>query len=445
MAEGSLSLNAFGSAWGELPLTASMPLGEYQVLFKQKDGTGIGAAVLFRLEEYKRPEFQVTVTPPEENGRPKVFRAGEPVEADIVASYYFGGPVAGATVEVVVQQRPYWLSWSPDRDYPWLYDDAREAQSRHWYGGGNIVHRETLRTDSEGKARVRFAAPGTEHQDFEYAIEARVTDASRREINGQGKVRVSRQPYFVFARAGHNIYAPGDEVRATLKAMDANEQPMPEASGQVTVTRERWIEIWIDPEGREVSGDEIARVREQSRIFPPPPKRPGGPGWIPRFRGYKSEEILKRSLSTGASGEAEVSFTAQREGYYKIVWSSEETDDFPVRGETTVWVADRNVTELGYHHHGGVGIIVDEETFHEGRRSPVMLTTRTAGAWVLFSVEADDLLEYRLVHMSGTAKLIELDIAQRHVPNIFLEAAMVQDGNLHLDSKEVIVPPSAAS
>ena len=442
VAEANLALNAFGSAWADLALTTAMPLGEYQVVFKQKDGNAIGSATLFRLEEYKRPEFQVAVTPPEEDGRPKVFRAGEAVEADIVASYYFGGPVAGAEVEVVVQQRPYWITWQPERDYPWLYQDAAQAmQMRPWHGGGQVVHRETLRTDAEGKARVRFQTPGSEHQDFEYAIEARVTDASRREITGQGKVRVSRQLYSAFARADHNIYAPGDEVRATIRTMDANERPVPGATGRVTVTRERWIEIWVDPDGREVSGDELVRERAQSRIFPPPPKRPGGPGWIPRFRGYKSEVILERSLSTGASGEAEVKFTAQREGYYKIAWSSEETDDFPVRSETTVWVADRNVRELGYHHHGGVGIIVDEETFHEGRKGPVMLTTQTPGAYVLFSIEADDLLEYRLVHMTGTAKLIELDIAQRHVPNIFLEAASVQDGNLHLDSKEVIVPP----
>ncbi len=435
MAAASLALNVFGSAWAEVALTSTMPLGEYQVVFKQKDGAGIGVATLFRLEEYKRPEFQVAVTPPEENGRPKVFRAGETIEADIVASSYFGGPVAGATAEVVVQQRPYWIAWHPEREYAWLYQDAAESmRSRPWHGGGQVVHRETLRTDADGKARVRFQTPsGSEHQDFEYAIEARVTDASRREINGQGSVRVSRQLYHVFARADHNIHAPGDEVRVTLKAMDANERPVAEATGRATVTRERWIEIWVDPEGREVSGDELARTRKEAR--------PRGPGWRPRFRGYKSETILERSLSTGSEGEAEVVFTAQREGYYKVAWASEEKDDFPVRGETSVWVADRSATDLGYHHHGGVGIIVDEDTFHEGRKGPVMLTARTAGSYVLFSVEADDLLEYRLVHMTGTAKLIELGITARHVPNIFLEAALVQDGGVHIDSREVIVPP----
>jgi len=60
--EGSLKLNAFGSAWDALELGGTLPLGPYQVNFwtagrKQR----IGGATLFRLEEYKLPEFKVSV------------------------------------------------------------------------------------------------------------------------------------------------------------------------------------------------------------------------------------------------------------------------------------------------------------------------------------------------------------------------------------------------
>jgi uncharacterized protein YfaS (alpha-2-macroglobulin family) len=63
-------LNAFGSAWGTLELTETMPLGEYRIQFWD-DGRKdvIGQATLFRLEEYKLPEFKVSVQTPEENGK----------------------------------------------------------------------------------------------------------------------------------------------------------------------------------------------------------------------------------------------------------------------------------------------------------------------------------------------------------------------------------------
>src|SRR5262249_43959178 len=99
--EGKAELNAFGSEWGSMELTEGMPLGEYRINFWEVGrNKHIGHATLFRLEEYKLPEFQVSVQTPEENGRKKAFRLGEKVEANIQADYYFGGPVANATVEV---------------------------------------------------------------------------------------------------------------------------------------------------------------------------------------------------------------------------------------------------------------------------------------------------------------------------------------------------------
>ncbi|MCH8277802.1 MAG: 50S ribosomal protein L3, partial [Proteobacteria bacterium] len=52
--EKEVALNAFGSAWGSLQLTDTMPLGEYRVTFRERNGgSHIGDATLLRLEEYK--------------------------------------------------------------------------------------------------------------------------------------------------------------------------------------------------------------------------------------------------------------------------------------------------------------------------------------------------------------------------------------------------------
>ena len=118
--EGKATLNSFGSAWGTVELTTELPLGEYKVQFwDQGRHNGIGNAALFRLEEYKLPEFKVAVKTPEEDGKKKAFRLGDKVEVNIQADYYFGGPVSGASVEVVVYQSPFYHYWFPRRDYAW--------------------------------------------------------------------------------------------------------------------------------------------------------------------------------------------------------------------------------------------------------------------------------------------------------------------------------------
>jgi uncharacterized protein YfaS (alpha-2-macroglobulin family) len=124
VAEGKATLNDFGSAWSSLELGEELPLGAYNVQFwDQGRSNGIGNATLFRLEEYKLPEFKVTVKTPEVDGKKKAFRLGEKVEVNVQAEYYFGGPVSSASVEVVVYQQPFYHYWFPYREYPWYYDD----------------------------------------------------------------------------------------------------------------------------------------------------------------------------------------------------------------------------------------------------------------------------------------------------------------------------------
>ena len=434
--EGKAELNAFGSAWGSLELTESMPLGEYRINFWDAGRRNhIGQATLFRMEEYKLPEFQVSVQTPEESGRKKAFRLGDRVEVNVQADYYFGGPVVNATVEILVHQNPFYHWWYPQRDFAWYYEDL---SPRYWYGGrqrGQIIKREKIRTDAKGRATFAFDTPRDVQQDFEYYVEARVTDSSRREITGGGSVRVTRQRYYVYPRAKHSLHRPQDKVAIDLKALDANDQPM-QVEGTVKVTRDAWDEIWLDPSGREVKGAELKKLREKG---PFPPR--GVPGWRLKFRGYQSDDVLTQALKTNAEGEAEFSFTPEREGYYRVAWSSSDKGAAPIKAETAVWVAANATTELGYRH-GGLEIIVDRDTFRAGQNAPVMLHAPAPDRYVLFSVESDDLHSYQLIHLTGTVKLIEVPIEERHTPNVFLNAAMVSDHQIFIDSKQIVVPPA---
>ena len=453
VSEGKTTLNAFGSAWGSLDLTEQFPLGEYNIQFWDSGRhNSIGSAKLFRLEEYKLPEFKVAVKTPEENGKKKAFRLGEKVEVNIQADYYFGGPVSNATVEVVVHQNPFHHYWYPHRDYPWYYDDLAEMGRQDYRGEGQIIKRETIKTDATGKATVVFDTPRENYnQDFEYRIEARVTDSSRREIAASDNVRVTRQRYYVYPRPERNIYRPKDKVTIDFKALDANEQPVT-TTGTVKVTRDYWWEVWLDPSGREVKGDELRLLRAKPAAFPPVVTK-GQKPWRLKFRGYQHDDILTQTVKTDTEGAAQLVFTPDREGYYRVAWESSQStlgsqgaaskrDRLlpPIKAETVVFVATNATTELGYRP-GGVEIIVDKDTFRAGEIAPVMLTVPSEDRYVLFSVEGGDLYSYKLVHVTGTAKLLELPIEEKHVPNIYLSAAMVSEAQLFMATKQVVVPP----
>jgi uncharacterized protein YfaS (alpha-2-macroglobulin family) len=439
-----LELNAFGSAWGDLELGSEKTLGEYRATFLDASGDKqIGSATLFRLEEYKLPEFKVSIHTPEKNGRKKTFLLGEKIEVEIEADYYFGGPVANATVEAVVNQQNFYHIFERTREFPWLYTDQSTRRYPN-YGGGQVVLRETLKTDENGKAKLTIQSPFGGGADLQYRIEARVTDASRREITATENVRVSAQRFFVEAKPAHHLYQPRDKIELRFMARDINEQPVA-AEGKVIVNRDFWFEIWIDPNGREVKGDELKKL-QSAAIFPPRPN-PAEKGWRLKFRGYSHDQILSRTLKTGTNGEAVLTFTPEREGYYRISWLTDEKlepgkiPSRPIRAEASVWVATGHSKDLGYRP-GGLEILADKDSFKVGQKAPVMLSIPDNDRYVLFTVTAGELLYYELVHLDGNVKLLELPIEESAVPNIFLNAAMIADQQTFMDSKEIVVPPT---
>ncbi len=404
LAKGELILNDFGSAWGELELKPDWTLGEVRIEFRVPSRkTGAGQFPLFRIEEYKLPEFTVDVeTPVDDAGKRKVFVLGDTIEAAIVAEYTFGGPVAGATVEVLVHQSTYFRRWAPLRPYGWFYEE-QAGYSRRWHYGEQTIHRETLTTDSLGRATVRFTTPFGQNQDFEYRIEARVTDASRREIVGQDTVRVGRRSYFAHLKPEHNLYRPGDKVTIEIHTRDANDETV-SVAGKITVVQQTWTERR---------------------------NRPGS---------YDEREVLRIDATTGRDGTAAIDFEAAKEGYYRVRWFSRDRDGAPVKGETTVWVCDASSRHIGYHH-GGVDLLIDRDTVRAGETLPVMISVPVSNRYVLLTVEAEGILEHRLVHVEDRIRLIELDIDERFVPNVYLAAVMVHDLQVLFDREQLIVPP----
>ncbi|HEV7764366.1 MAG TPA: alpha-2-macroglobulin family protein [Thermoanaerobaculia bacterium] len=389
---GNAKLNDFGSFWAELPLTQSMALGVHTIRFLTPNNAYAADAQLFRLEEYKLPEFAVSVSTPENTQ----YRLGDTIEATIDASYYFGGPVANAEVEAVVYQEPFVRYWYPWREYAWYWPDWQRPQSQ------SVMTRETLRTDVNGRAILRIDTP-RDGSDTSYRIEARVVDSSRREVRGEGTVRVTRQRYSVMAMPEHWLHQPNERVNVKFRAVDANDKPI-RTTGTIVVTKRSW-----------------------------------------KGRRYVDAEVLTTKLDTDAEGEVTLTFTPKTAGYYAVKWTSLDGDGKQARdkvtAETTVWVADRATTDIGYYQANGLDLIVDKETMRAGETANVMVVTPASGRWVMLTTSANSIIESRVVHLDGTVKLVQLPLDERYEPNFFITASSVFDKQLFTETERVVVPP----
>src|SRR5262249_31538479 len=88
----------------------------------------------FRVEEYKKPEFEVEVEAPKDP-----VRLGEKGTATIKAKYYFGAPVTKARVKYKVMRSSYSSRWDPAGAWDWFYGRGYWwfAADYIWYPGWN--------------------------------------------------------------------------------------------------------------------------------------------------------------------------------------------------------------------------------------------------------------------------------------------------------------------
>ncbi|MCP5024473.1 MAG: hypothetical protein GY930_22245, partial [bacterium] len=368
-----VTLNDFGSAFGTFETGASMALGQHTLQLRDLEGdTHIASSPLFRLEEYKRPEFEVKVSTPmadEADGqeaRPKVFVLGDEVQAEIQANTYFGTPVAGAKVEVVLYKHPHAPQSLHRPRFQWFSDALTPSWQRsspyNRYNREEVLRKE-LATDAEGRALLTFATPFGTGQGFRYTVEARVTDASRREVTGSGSVVVLRQSYRVELDLEHKIAAPGQKAELAVLAQDSNGNAMA-VEGQLFLYRARWVEIWLDTDHKRIDADTLRKARGTSS-FP-------HPGWRQVRAEYAFEKINEIKLSTDAEGKASWSPILPNKGVYRFTWVSQDARSTEVSAEAWMFAADGDSMQLAYNQQG-LQILLDKGAIAEGQSAQILV------------------------------------------------------------------------
>jgi hypothetical protein len=378
-------------------------------------------AQLCRIEEYKLPEFVVNVAPPSEQ-----MRFGEKVTFAVAAEYYFGGPVAGATVEIVVHRGAFWPRWQPPMPYEWLYAGGGEMRMMRGWGDHSwfprepeqIVLRKTVTLDAEGRAEIEVGALEAEEirgarergiWGYEYRVEARVTDLSRREIVGNGSVKVGRSAFAAYLNPQRFVYLPGNPVKVDLKTLDPNDQPV-KAEGLVRIYKRVW---------------NAEKKNAQGEAAPD----------------YDDTELFARPAATGEDGEGEVTFEPNEEGYYLARFETRDRFGEPIGGETTVFVCSETSDAVGYLS-GGLEIILDKKSYRRGETAHAMITTRRPGVAVWLGVEGEAIHETRVVRLDGTVKLVPIEVAPEYEPNVFLTAVAMYDYSGFRATQQLMVPPT---
>ncbi len=388
-----------GTIDGSFRIPEDAPLGSYSVIMdvvrEEEDYDSWSAN--FTVAAYRKPEFEVTVTPEQDN-----VIAGATLRALVEARYYTGGAVSNARVHWRVLAKPYtffpsaaagitgWWNWNSDTPG---WDFWREPE---------VVAEGDAVTDAAGNALLELPADLKPLADQKTAgpqsweVEVTVADESNFPITGRGNATVHAGRFYAGLKPREWLVAAGSPATVDVLTLDWNSQPVPNQAVTLKLARRNW---------RRIPSEDLYRDGD----------------WI-----YEDTIIATQSATTDNAGKAEATFTPDDSGSYMILAEGVDADGHNVYSETGLWVSGNEIAAWKLPE-GQVTPVADAQSYRPGDTARLLLPTPFEAPYeVLMTVERESFMEVRRFTATETNPLVELPITDVHVPNIMVSFVAVK-------------------
>ncbi len=421
----TLKADEYGGLDGIFDLPSDSMLGAYRIHVKTRhNNRQYGGNTSFRVEEYKKPEYQVTIDAPSEP-----VALGEKITAKIQAKYYFGSPVTNATVKYKITRSEHSQDWYPIAPWDWCYGPGYWwfCYDTPWYPGWNnwvgcmrpvptwwhggprnppeLVAEQEVAIGPDGTVEVEIdtAIAKELHGDLDhkYSITAEVRDESRRTIVGSGNVLVARKPFKVFSWLDRGHYRVGDVIGANFKAQTLDNKPV-QGAGKLTLLK-------------------ITYDKNQQPIETP---------------------VQTWALDTNEEGVAQQQLRARAPGQYRISYQLTDSAEHEIEGGYLFTVIGTGFDGADYKFNH-LELIPEKQTYNPGETVRLQINTDRVGSTVLLFVRPTNgvYLPPKTIRLKGKSVVEEITVVKKDMPNFFVEAITVADGRVYQEAKEIVVPP----
>jgi len=394
-------VSAFGSIHGELQLSDTAALGYYAI----SAGKGTASSNIsggFHVEEYKKPEYEVKVSP----SKPRILQ-GESLSATIEAKYYFGEPVAGAKVTWVVHTSQYWSPFidreeDDDSEGGGYYDSegsgyGEDSGDYEGYGSEQISE-QSGKLDASGKLTILIPTKADKkHRDLRYRVEARVTDEANREISGSNSFLGTYGSFQVGVSPESYVYKNGQTITATAVAKDYDGHPV-RTPLRVELIKPRWYS-----------------------------------------KSDQDQLVSAVDTSTADDGSAKVTFPAVDNGSYILRVKAQTPEKREVTADSWLWVSSSNWSWSGGDNRR-IQMVADKKSYQPGDTAHILVMTGVPDAWLLVTTEGRTVQTKRVVHATSSTITLDVPVDSTNQPNFFVAVAFLRDGKIFQSSKNMKVP-----
>ena len=419
----NLKTDKLGALETEVIIPKDAPLGAWRAIY-QIDNR-ITATATFRMEEYRKPEFEVKVEAPAEP-----VKLGDKFTATVKANYFHGAPVRNADVEIIVKRSSLGERWFPVWRWDWLYGPGawwnNSDASWHptwrtwccippnppwWHGNrwtpDELVLKQNVPIGADGTAKVEIdTAPAKAvHGDLDarYSIEARVVDASRREERGNGSVIAARKPFEVVVWNNRGYAKAGDPMEATVSTATLAGKPVVGAKGTLKI-----YQLVMGPQNR-----------------------------------IEEKEIQSWPIETDAGGEAHQKYAAPVTGQYRLAASLSVKGAEAAEGAIILNVHGPGRDDPAAWHFGPLELVSDKSSYAPGETLKLRVNSdrENAHVWLFLHIAGGAGSEAKRIQLDGKSLEVPVPLDLKDMPNMFIEGISVHGAKVHTAVKQVLLPP----
>ncbi|MGE5345114.1 MAG: alpha-2-macroglobulin family protein [Acidithiobacillales bacterium] len=428
----SVKTNSYGTAAGEFSIPAGRLLGAWSIR------TSVGGGAGVRVEEYKRPTFDVTLKEPA-----AALRLNRPATLRGEARYYFGLPVANGSVRWRVTRetvRPWWCWWL------WRAPAAQTVAA----GTSRLREDGTFELTFTPKADERGAGGiGAKELTWRYAVAADVTDDGGETRSAARSFRLGFVAVEARVEKSTNFFLEGNTDTVTVVRTDLDGTPRP-GNGSWRLVRLMAPEKTILPADFPSKNHEDVAIgagdaNEPGRA-PRTVQTPGDrlrPRWETEFTAEEwmrtwpeGTEAARGSVEHDARGEARLDLGKLPAGAYRLAYETEDEfgGRFNFRKDLLVVSATASLPLPAL-------LLAESSSVPAGGTARFAVLSGIPGATLYLDVVREGRLAERRVLKAGTdPSLLEIPVMESDRGGLALTLTVIRDDQLLRQTASVFVP-----
>ncbi len=444
----TVTTNTFGSASAEFTVPTGRVLGQWWVR------SNLGGQAAVRVEEYKRPTFEVTLDEPT-----VALRLNRPALLVGTARYYFGLPVTAGGVRWRVVREPVW---------PWWWG--------HWFwegGGPAPTTSQTVATgsaalDAEGRFRIEFSPQADERKPrevtYRYSVTADITDDGGETRSATRAYRLGFVSVEAMVQTDTAFLREGEEAEIIVRRTDLDGAPRTgEGSWRLLALQqpERTLApadqpLATRPGPTRARGGETSQRPEEGSVA----YKTQGDGMRPRWaHGYAPEAVLASwpdgalrqdgKLKHAANGEATLRLRGLAPGAYRLRYETKDEFGAAFALAKDLVVAGRERTRLQLP----ALLLAERSSVRVGETARLLAVSGFPGGQLVVDIEKNGRRVTRHVLTSGDHQtaggsrtsgsdqtLIEIPITEADRGGFGVTLTAVLDHQLVTLTQQVFVP-----